>query len=85
MEILAGDDRIFCPWMGLEEVMSPGGIVFWAKCIRVLDGFVFWKRKMNIGACYACPIRDYNLFLRIGKKVPNIESRGRKAKCPRIH
>lgn len=40
MEMLYGLERIFCPRLGREGIMSPGGVLFWAKCIQTLDGFV---------------------------------------------
>lgn len=38
-------ERLFCTEMGSEGVMSPGGILLWAKRIGVLDIFLANKEE----------------------------------------
>lgn len=38
--VLARTERIFCFGLGMEELMSPEGLLFCEKCIEVLDKFV---------------------------------------------
>lgn len=49
--------------------MSPGGILFWAKCIRSLDQFVAGKEESLLELVMLVPIKAKDPFLWIKKKI----------------
>lgn len=53
---------------GERGVMSPGGILFWAKCRRV-GGFVGDKEQSSLNLVMPTPIKAKDPFLRIRKKI----------------
>lgn len=78
MGILVGAERIFFLGLGQERVMSPGGVLFWAKCIGVLDRFLLEKDESVLELAWAFP-KDSK------EDTPNSESGGKKAEPPRNH
>lgn len=74
---LSGAKTLFCSWLGCDEVITSGGVLFWHKCIGALDGFVADKKEFSLE--YADPIsfKARVPFLRIRKKIDpmmNIEA-----------
>lgn len=45
LEILVGVERIFFLGVVLEGATSPIWVLFWEKCLEVLDGFMFDKEE----------------------------------------
>lgn len=43
LEILSNLQKIICSALGREEVMSLGGVLFWKKCVKVIDRVVSRK------------------------------------------
>lgn len=66
MEILPSLERIFCPGLGLEGVVSLGGVLFRANCMQTLDRFVSKKDDSTLEL--VVPIED-----------PSLEARRREA------
>lgn len=46
MEILVEAERIVCPRLGHEGVMSPGAVLFWVGCVGLSGGYVLDKENL---------------------------------------
>lgn len=61
--------------------MSPGGVLFWAKCVQDMDDFISSKRRSMLELAALVPVKAPDPFLRIKKKLGpfNLETRKRGA------
>lgn len=71
MEILAKAERIICPVLDQEGVMSPRGVLFLAKCTRLLDGIVLEKVNHHKSSMLVL-VMAKDSFLRVRKKISQL-------------
>lgn len=68
MQILTGAETLFCSGLRRKGLMSPGGILFLAECVGVLDRFLSDKEEFT-KTCQACFDQYWRPFFRIRKKI----------------
>lgn len=69
MELLTGHDTMFYLRLGRGFVVFPRGVLFWAKCIQILGGFVLDKYDYILELTMPVRIKAEDSFLRIKKKM----------------
>lgn len=69
MEIHIVLRRYSAPRLGRDGVMSLGVVLFYMKCVRVLDRFVLNKEESSLELPMPILIKGRDPFLRISKKI----------------
>lgn len=69
MEILDGVERIFFLGLGTKGISSLGGVLFCAKCVAIVDGFVLENADSKLELAMPVPVKATESFLIKQKKI----------------